>query len=86
MGEGREAEEGGDKYIIIRVVVQRKPTQYCEALFLQLKNKQNKKVKFRWVCSLFSNVVMILLKSYNPPGCMSPRYCFMMIFKGQYFN
>ena len=41
MGEGREAEEGGDKYIIIHVVVQRKPTQYCEALFLQLKNKQN---------------------------------------------
>ena len=47
MGEGREPEEGGDKYIIIRVVVQRKPTQYCEALFLELKNKQNKKVKFR---------------------------------------
>ena len=46
-GAGREAEEGGDKYIIIRVVVQRKPTQYCEALFLELKNKQNKKVKFR---------------------------------------
>ena len=47
MGEGREAEEGEDKYIIIRVVVQRKSTQYCEALFLELKNKQNKKVKFR---------------------------------------
>ena len=53
MGEGREAEEGGDKYIIIRVVVQRKPTQYCEALFLQLKNKQNKKVKKKLNDSIF---------------------------------
>ena len=39
VGGGREVQEGGDIHIprLIQVDVWQKPTQYCKAIFLQLK-------------------------------------------------
>ena len=40
VGDGREVQEGGDTYVdlwLIHVDVWQKPTQYCQAIILQLK-------------------------------------------------